>query len=133
MCPVVVFKILLQYFFMEIATAKANTGQSYTHTIQFNSFLNVYKLHNIYICRKLQMLSRGLLKAYPSTHPWHHDIKSLVHMEQIDGSTVRQVHPGDIETIYYCLWALLIEISNIKFPPRLRFEPLLHECPSTLG
>ena len=58
----------------------------------------------------------------PSAQPltWQHDIKSLPHREQVDDSTVREVHPGDIKIhpgnievhpgsmgiIYYCLRAL---------------------------
>ena len=38
-----------------------------------------------------------------NTHTWQHGIRSLLHSEQIDVSTVHQVHPGDTEMIYYFL------------------------------
>ena len=39
--------------------------------------------------------------THTSTQPltWQHDMKSLAHREQVDGSTVRKVHPGYIEII----------------------------------
>ena len=42
------------------------------------------------------------------THAHTHDIKSLAHRKQVDGSTVRYVHPGDKKIINYCL---IIEIN----------------------
>ena len=73
---------------MEIATAKVGattrTGLQHTH-------------HTTY------------KHTHPSTQPltWQHDIKSLGHTEQVDGSTVRQVHPGDIVVldIHACAFA----------------------------
>ena len=64
-------------FLMEIATVKGEattrTGLQHTHTNN------------------------------PSNQPltWQHDNKSLMHREQVNGSTVRYVHPAEI--IYYCL------------------------------
>ena len=46
----------------------------------------------------------------PSSQPltWQHGIKSLLHREQIDDSTVCEVHSGDIEIFNNCLTALLM-------------------------
>ena len=77
----------------------------------FSIFSTLSWCRNLFIYGNCYCQDRCHYNTYtPSSQPLtlQHDIKSLPHREEIDGSTVRRVHPGDKGIVYYCLRVLLM-------------------------
>ena len=54
-------------------------------------------------------------RTHASSQPltWQHDIKSLLHREQVDDTTVRKVHPGDVH-IHACMHACMHTKTSLR-------------------
>ena len=116
--PFVELQELKQLYRTEDTTTQRNNRTSLLHTFLclFFMFIDLYNIQCIF---KILMLKNTLHHYQDRTTAhihtpssislaWQQDIKSLPHRGQIDGSTVHQVHPWDIEIIYNCLIAQLM-------------------------